>query len=192
MSKETKQLLWAFCLVCFVALLVIYTVRAQTLESIETAAPVQSVDWLARCNLLYVEETEDTKISSVAMSSDSMRTLLKVDKRSAWLQCRKIGKDAFACQGPVSARAEMAKTCTVSPWADATKLDSRARDAMRLTCCGEATVGGEVRTMWPCGWPMAQVVRIDGYGPGVVGSESPCAHVKQTEIKPVEPVKEIR
>jgi len=125
-----------------------------------------------------VTATSDVTLAKATAKAGRVAVLVAVQKAPAWMSCHRLGEydkaPVWACRGPDKLREQMASSCAlVASWADLGKLkDAKLRDWIiaRSTCCGESSLGYE----WPCAWKGVQVTRLDGYGPGVVGSERAC------------------
>lgn len=199
MSDTRKLLLVLAALLAVLLAPVLYIVRAQSKLPVATLAATQlTVDvphssWLARCTALPITAIEGLTVLKATVYADRVTAVLVKDKAVGFARCHKLGVydkiPAYACWGPTALRDKMAADkvgCVaggVIDWGKVAVADPKlvAWIAERSTCCGVATVGGEVRSEWPCRWELepgrVTVTSRSGYGPGVVGAEQPCSHV---------------
>ena len=188
---ETKKLSRALCAVTVLAVVVLLAMRlgwAQPVSEATVVIPPHS-SWLARCTGLPIEAVDGITIVKATIRPDRVSALLRKDKYRGFLECHRIGvysgAPVFACYGPTVLRDRMAADPACShaiAWSAVAGLPQAARDWIkaRSTCCGKSSLGRS----WPCSWAKVTVERLDGYGPGVVGSADPCAeypHVEEGE-----------
>lgn len=195
--SDTKKLLLALAALLAVLLApVLYIAWAQSklpvailaATALETDVPHSS--WLARCSALPISAIDGLTVIKATVYADRVTAVLVKDKRIGFLQCHRLGvysgAPVYTCWGPTVIRDRMAldPACTHAiPWSAVPGLALAVKTwvAERSTCCGVATVGGEVRSEWPCRWELipgrVTVTSRSGYGPGVVGADQPCAHV---------------
>jgi hypothetical protein len=169
----------------------------------DAAIPVPHSRWLAQCRAFPVDATAGITVERVRVRPRRVTALLRAGKRRGWLQAHRLGTlsgaGVWAVRGPTALRNRMALSpeCSgangrVIPWTSAKDLPPAAKAwlAERVTCCGEATYKDRTYHAWPCarGLPTSTqyregftVVRFDGYGPPVVGSEGACAEYAQED-----------
>lgn len=189
-----KKLLLAWAATVLVAVPVCLAVRAQskvvvgvTLAATALELDVPHSSWLARCTALPVAAVEGLEVIKATVYAGRVTAILRKDRRVGFLQCHRLGvysgAPVYACWGPTVLRDRMAidPNCTHAiPWSAVKDLALAVKTwiAERNTCCGVATIGGEVRSEWPCRWELepgrVTVTSRTGYGPGVVGSDQPC------------------
>jgi hypothetical protein len=168
---------------------------------LDAVIPVPRSRWLAQCSALPVDTTAGITVERVRVRPRRVTALLRAGKRRGWLQAHRLGtlsgSGVWAVRGPTALRNRMALSpeCSgangrVIPWTSAKDLPPAAKAwiAARATCCGEATYKGRTYRAWPCarGLPVSPqyregfaVVRLDGYGPPVVGSKGACSEYAQ-------------
>ena len=145
--------------------------------------------WLARCDSMPVEAVDGIEIESVRTGNGRIVAVVRKGKYLGYLTASRLGvyqgSPVYSVVGPTVLRDRMDAdpACPqVVPWPQLGELGADARDwiAERSTCCGEAVVSGRTYRSWPCRWSTDRpgeitITRLDGYGPGVVGSRRPCA-----------------
>jgi len=154
---------------------------------------VEHSRWIARCEALPVDAVSDIEIESVRTGQGRITAVLTKGRYLGYLTADRLGVylgiPVYSVIGPTVLRDRMASdpACPqVKTYQDLATLGPVARDwiAERSTCCGEATVNGRTYHAWPCRWSIDRpaeitVTRIDGIGPGVVGSRGACVDYRQ-------------
>jgi len=188
--SESQKLQRVLAAAGILALLLILAVRlgwAQSAAGATVVIPPHS-SWLARCTGLPVEAVDGITIVKATVHPDRVSALLRKGDYRGFLQCYRMGvfqsAPVFACYGPTVLRDRMAADPACShaiAWTAVSGLPQAARDWIkaRSTCCGKSSLG----RAWPCSWAKVTVERLDGYGPGVVGSADPCAEYPVDEEK---------
>jgi hypothetical protein len=163
----------------------------------DASIPVPHARWLAQCDAFTVDAAAGITVERVRVRPGRVTALLRAGKRRGWLQAHKLGalngKAVWAVRGPAALMAAMASSPSCSgsngrvvAWSAVKDLPAPvlAQIAQWFTCCGSATLAGREFREWPCAWQLAAspqfrpalaVDRLDGYGPGVVGSTGACA-----------------
>ena len=141
--------------------------------------------WLARCSAVPVSAADGITVVAAYTRPRTRAWLLAKGAQTGHLICHRIGTynavGVWACRGPLLLRDRMAADAACShaiPWPQVRDLPTAALQAIAsgLVCCGASSAG----QVWRCDRSAAlggdvTVNRLDGYGPGVVGAQGPCA-----------------
>lgn len=185
MSRESKILLGVLVGLMVAAGVTGANVRRLSLQPIVAQITVPHSAWLARCSALPVDALDGIEVIRATIRQDRVSALLRKGDRMGWLQCYRLGVYAgapvFACYGPTILRDRMAADPGCShaiQWSAVKDLPAAAKTAIApwLVCCGSWTVAGQARSEVPCSWVLdgKATGNLTGYGPGVVGGDSPC------------------
>ena len=144
--------------------------------------------WLARCSAFPATAVDDiARVSAHRAGAREWLLAKRVGQRLAvgTLTAYRVGTyqgvGVYAVRGPTVLREQMAADPACShaiPWPQVRDLPKAALTAIApgLVCCGASSAG----PAWRCDRSKAlggdvTVSRLDGYGPGVVGAQGPCA-----------------